>query len=265
MDEEDEDNIHNDGDLLNLNPKFLDPCLETHPPAPSTMPQCLDSAFAFPWNRDKPKETSSFPNEAPESSLRHVTTSHLLNNIAQHNLVKRDTSPQKKIHCDEWRPTANGTWQSIVFWGKQANLDPQQEVAFQILCATCVLAFCMEAVMTPAEDAIFHDKQKNCLEQLARRKTMGTSPLRMFISAPIGSGKRKLFFCSDVDWRFAFSHSFELLSCTKSHSSMKSSGVPECSASSWDTTSQAKPHSSLQCQEKLLSAWVLTPPTENAN
>jgi len=192
MEEEANHNFHNDGDLLTLDPKFLDPDFESRPPPQTTiMPNFQEDAFVWSGG-DKEKMPRKFQNQGAESQLRCTTTSHVLNSIAQLNSMKKDASTQNKMHHHEWRPTANGTWQSIVFWGKQANLDPQQQVAFQILCATHVLTFYVEAVMIHTKDSTFCEKQKTCLEQLARSKTMGTTPLRMFISAPAGSGKSKV-------------------------------------------------------------------------
>jgi hypothetical protein len=42
---------------------------------------------------------------------------------------------------------ANGTWQSILKWGKNEGLDDDQQKAFEILAATYVLTFSDEAII----------------------------------------------------------------------------------------------------------------------
>ena len=93
------------------------------------------------------------------------------------------------------RVNANGTWDSIVAYGKIAELDQEQQTAYEILAATYVLSFYEEAeetLPTASEKQQFR-KQKSKLHKLARRQNtsrlMPDQPLRMFVTGPAGAGK----------------------------------------------------------------------------
>ena len=65
---------------------------------------------------------------------------------------------------------ASGSWQSIVKWGQRAQLDQEQQVAFEVLVATYVLTFYEEANNNLSEetrDETINNKKR--LLQLARR------------------------------------------------------------------------------------------------
>ena len=84
---------------------------------------------------------------------------------------------------------ANGTCQSIVLWGQNARLDPEQQCAFEILTATYVLTFYEEAHIDVIEDTDFPQRLEN-LKLFARRKPE-SGPLIMFVTGPAGAGKCK--------------------------------------------------------------------------
>ncbi len=91
---------------------------------------------------------------------------------------------------DDWHVEANGTWESIVSWGRINNLDAEQQTAFEILAATYVLSFYEEANVDEAFSRQLKDQQK-ALRAFARKNQSQTGPLRMFITGPAGAGKCK--------------------------------------------------------------------------
>ena len=84
---------------------------------------------------------------------------------------------------------ANGTCKSIVLWGQNARLDPEQQCAFEILTATFVLTFYEDATVDVGEDTGFPERIKH-LQHFARRKP-NSGPLIMFVTGPAGAGKCK--------------------------------------------------------------------------
>jgi hypothetical protein len=75
---------------------------------------------------------------------------------------------------------ANGTWQSILNWGKNEGLDDDQQTAFEVLAAKHVFPFSHEAIIKTAN-----------LLQLARINQDIQKLLCMFITGPAGAGKCK--------------------------------------------------------------------------
>ena len=85
---------------------------------------------------------------------------------------------------------ANGTWESIIRWGINAELDLEQFTAFEILAATYVLSFYNEAEMDTQDLQTFRENKKH-LEELAQYGMTNGDPLRMFVTGPAGAGKCK--------------------------------------------------------------------------
>jgi hypothetical protein len=91
---------------------------------------------------------------------------------------------------------AKGDWYSIAMWGKawENGLDPEQQVAFEILTATYVLSFFEDPLDTCLDNALI-EKNKESLYRLARRdkrpSNMEERPLVLFVTGPAGSGKCK--------------------------------------------------------------------------
>ncbi len=75
-------------------------------------------------------------------------------------------------------------------WAQIAGLDPEQQVAFEVLAATYVLTFYDEASENSTDEIEFRENKARLL-QLARRKPTTESPLRMFVTGPAGAGKCK--------------------------------------------------------------------------
>ena len=77
---------------------------------------------------------------------------------------------------------------------KKANLDPEQQTAFEMLAATYVLTFFDEGevdLQNPLQASIMEhfEKQKENLRKLARQKPEQNTPLRLFVTGPAGAGK----------------------------------------------------------------------------
>ena len=90
---------------------------------------------------------------------------------------------QPKVH-------ANGSWQSIIAWGRAAKLDTEQQTAHEILTATYVLTFMNEAISDEPENRTIKTNREK-LRKLARHNNNTDKPLRMFVTGPAGAGKCK--------------------------------------------------------------------------
>ena len=87
---------------------------------------------------------------------------------------------------------ANGSWQSIRIWGQMEKLDPEQQVAFEILAATYVLTFYNDSSQDLPETAFRpFEEQKVQLKRFARQTENSRTPLRLFVTGPAGAGKCK--------------------------------------------------------------------------
>jgi hypothetical protein len=88
---------------------------------------------------------------------------------------------------------ACGSWQSVVKWGQIAELDTEQQLAFEILAATYVLTFYDEALNGDANRTMDRVPENRArLVELSRRDATKEAPLRMFVTGPAGAGKCKL-------------------------------------------------------------------------
>ena len=88
----------------------------------------------------------------------------------------------------EHKVKANGTWQSVIAWSRKANLDTEQQTAFEIMASTYVLTFINEAE-PDTEDATEVEEQRKCLQKLARHEDDASKPLCLFVTGPAGAGK----------------------------------------------------------------------------
>ena len=135
------------------------------------------------------KEKNKPTNETAQG--RFVCEYSTLNTLALEHLYLRHEMEDQTIRNREKKTIhAKGTWQSIVHWGQNANLDPEQQTAFEILVATYVLTFYEEA----RADGINFDKiqaTKEGLCKLARKEMESPVPLRLFVTGPAGAGKCK--------------------------------------------------------------------------
>ncbi len=106
-----------------------------------------------------------------------------------------DSEEERKMR-KKWKINANGTWKSIVAWGKVANLDAEQQTAFEILASTFVLSFFSEAEAdcAPSDEL---KKEEEALKKLARVKK-NKGPMVMFVTGPAGAGKCKYKLCLNI-------------------------------------------------------------------
>ena len=128
------------------------------------------------------------------SQLNTYFTSAFYRNNPDYGKPMETDGEGKKEDIKPYIIEPNGTWESIVAWGRNAKLDTEQEIAFQIMAATYVLTFIEEAV----EDCKLKEtkteflKRKKQLELLARRQEgRKNGPPRIFITGPAGAGKCK--------------------------------------------------------------------------
>lgn len=124
------------------------------------------------------------------SDCRFRTHVSELNSLA----MKRHQNATEVGHCD--KILANGTWDSIIAYGKMNDLDREQQMAYEILAATYVLSFYEEADAMGVNPELkkYHSTQTKKLLRLARRNQrtgqyLDGEPLRMFVTGPAGAGK----------------------------------------------------------------------------
>jgi hypothetical protein len=149
----------------------------------------LETVF---YENDIPS-TDSNEDDTPLPSCRFKTKVSELNTLTMQNFIRRNGAEE----MEEGSPSnvnvdATGSWKSILAWGKRANLDPEQQTAFEILAATYVLTFFEEGDIDthlPAASMEHFESEKERLRQLARQKPEQETPLRLFVTGPAGAGK----------------------------------------------------------------------------
>ena len=178
-------NLNLTEDAVSLSPKFAQKSLQEKrfsvPVAPLDDANSLEDVISLPSELASNEKADTDP---PEERF-HTSTSEL-NTLAmtQFLVQEEDSVPNaRKIIY------ANGSWKSVVAWGKEAKLDAEQQTAFEILAATYVLTFYDEAIHIPTMNDEEFKKQKKSLCTLARRQLTLDKPLRMFITGPAGAGK----------------------------------------------------------------------------
>ena len=92
---------------------------------------------------------------------------------------QRDTTNQSIVNVD-------GSYKSIIQFGKNEGLDEQQQIAFQIMTAAYVLTFYDEATDRELINDEF-TRNINGLKLLSRQR--GDTPSRLFVTGPAGAGK----------------------------------------------------------------------------
>ena len=132
--------------------------------------------------------------DVPKTQFQ-ASTSQLNSLVLQRFLTRSELGQDGESTADsstkeKWSVEATGTWQSIIAWARVADLDEEQQTAFEILVAIFVLSF-HENKMD--DDAASEDleEQWKALCKLARRNPEEMEPLRMFITGPAGAGKCK--------------------------------------------------------------------------
>jgi len=98
--------------------------------------------------------------------------------------MDNESDPYIARQLKNYNIKATGSAPSIILWGKKANLDAEQQMAYEIITATFVLDYVEEANIRNSEVI---DK----LKQLARRNKNPDRPMVLFITGPAGAGKCK--------------------------------------------------------------------------
>jgi hypothetical protein len=112
---------------------------------------------------------------------RWKTTTNELNSLLMTNLSGTQINSSVNV---------NGSAESIIDFGKSYGLDPNQQLAFQILAATYVLTFFEEATTDNVHSFIRVEQEIPKLKQLARpNDPESKDPLRLFVTGPAGAGK----------------------------------------------------------------------------
>ena len=124
---------------------------------------------------------------------RFETTTSELNTLAMQQLLRVHETNQgpENVALEKKVVNANGTWQSIAAWAMFAQLDIEQQTAFEILVATYVLTFYEDAKNSEGNDAGQFLLRKEELHVLTRQGKYFGKPLRMFVTGPAGAGKCK--------------------------------------------------------------------------
>lgn len=186
---------------IDLTPNFGLDCTTNTTSSKANTEKCLDDVFDISENKNTRKEKKGrdadnierFQSKVSELNSFLVTRFCTVNenfetehtNQAEDEELISNNEKKYNIH-----PT--GSWQSIVAWGKNAELDNEQEIAFQILASSYVLTFLEEAEQDiTGKQKEFFDIQKKALQKLARRKENFRGPLRLFVTGPAGAGKCK--------------------------------------------------------------------------
>ncbi len=129
------------------------------------------------------------PSERFTSKISHLNALVMQRFLTPKITVSRAPG-ENLIQQDLWKAEATGTWESIVAWGRENNLDAEQQTAFEILAATFVLNFLEESTEDVSLSQALKD-QYQALKKLARCKDGQKEPLCMFITGRAGAGKCK--------------------------------------------------------------------------
>jgi hypothetical protein len=106
-----------------------------------------------------------------EPTERFRLTRQNLNTLAMSTTITRTQANEGIGDAEKEIINANRTWQSILKWGENEGLNNDQQTAFEILAATCVLTFSDKAKVdtTNSETSNAFDVRVKGLLQLARK------------------------------------------------------------------------------------------------
>jgi hypothetical protein len=135
---------------------------------------------------------------------RYHTNVSELNSLYSQKTVRREDAALDNLDTKEKITiNATGSCESIEFWGMNAKLDSEQQMAFEILAASYVLTFYKEATSSRGmnHDDIDYIKRIRELHTLSRRSETEYRPLRLFVTGPAGAGKCNVLFSnSGMQW-----------------------------------------------------------------
>ena len=162
----------------------------------------LEDVFVDSNNGSEPTSTPG-TSEIPKYKYKAKTST--LNQLVMKRFLQKEninpsndnTEENMDLPSNNWKVTATGSWESIVAWGRKANLDNAQQTAFQIMAATFVLTFLDDMDIDETVSNLLH-QQKTWLQRLARidrQPRTRTGPTRLFVTGPAGAGKCKFVLC----------------------------------------------------------------------
>ena len=135
---------------------------------------------AFEGHLDSSDESNHQSIDEPVPSRYQTSVKILLESVMQsRESDQRDTTNQSIVNVD-------GSYKSIIQFGKNEGLDEQQQIAFQIMTAAYVLTFYDEATDRELINDEF-TRNINGLKLLSRQR--GETPSRLFVTGPAGAGK----------------------------------------------------------------------------
>ena len=183
-----------------FNPKFSKE-METEPN--TTIETSLESVIEYQESSTQDESQTSRSQGPEQFPERFFTTTTALNSLFMENFLSFGNNeaecqdePQEPVTIEPI--VANGTWQSIVVWGRKKSLDQEQQIAFEIVTSTYILTFIDEAISEDEQNTVYIS-QSDALRRFARRRNEETHPLRLFITGPAGAGK-----CEYISWCHLF-------------------------------------------------------------
>ena len=190
---------NNDPEFSSFNPTFARPNKALHDFHPgNTCFGKLDNCFRTsrvdpPVSNNstiKPVQTRF---QTKTSTLNQLILQSFLNEVPpQENTTKTNSNDGVAKLKEKWKPKATGTWESIVSWGRVAELDKGQQTAFEVMAATFVLGF-IEEKENDTKPIKKLSQQTKSLKRLAQRSRTDARPLQLFITGPAGAGKCRSF------------------------------------------------------------------------
>jgi 6-pyruvoyl-tetrahydropterin synthase len=138
-----------------------------------------EEAFAYINTTAIPADDENTNTQKPERRW-HTTTAEL-------NTLLMTT---RTVTTENQHTPVDGSADSIIQYGRDRQLDPEQQLAFQIITATYVLTFFEEAVSDPIVNFPRVDEERAKLNLLAKPlNPESTDHLRLFVTGPAGAGK----------------------------------------------------------------------------
>ena len=190
--------VCNDGNLANIHKRHYQK-QKSQPSSemdPATSFGQIKNVFEYPPESEPKNEQSNSKRNEPNKKFR-LTTQGLNSLVMRTFLYEKspdvhiEGQPGTEETKSPWRIQPNGTWKSIVAWGRVAQLDRGQQVAFEILASTFVLSFVDDLVDNEEMSELLR-QETSALELLSRKqKRKNKSALKLFITGPAGAGKCK--------------------------------------------------------------------------
>jgi hypothetical protein len=185
-------------DSKEINPKYISKFSKIlFPMVESEEEQATGIILESVIQHQESEDTNNFAINGNYNTERFCTNVSELNSLYSQRIVRRDDATSDILDINKKRTIkATGSCESIEFWGKNANLDTEQQMAFEILAASYVLTFYKEATSSHGmnHDDLNYITRIRDLHTLSRRSVTEFKPLRLFVTGPAGAGKCKELF-----------------------------------------------------------------------